>query len=136
MDRMLEEFSLGTRRRPGRPSKNEPVELKPLESILNPLGPEFTNLVKRAFVVLAERDAHYSGSEPFGNFKSANKIGIPEWLSVINRMEDKISRMEQQSKLVMRGLDAGDLFDTLIDLGNYAYIAAYFFDKTNLSKET
>ena len=111
------------------------MEMKPLESILNPLGPEFTNIVKRAFAILAERDAHYSGSEPFGNFKSASKIGIPEWLSVINRMEDKISRMEQQSILVMKGLDAGDLTDTLIDLGNYAYIAAYFFNKANPPKE-
>jgi hypothetical protein len=47
----------------------------------------------------------------------------------MNRMEDKISRAENQAVLIMKGQDAGDLEDTLLDLGNYAFIAAYFYHK-------
>lgn len=134
MDQKPEEFQ-PIKRRPGRPSKDEPVEMKSLDGIINPLGAEFANILKKAFYILAERDAHYSGNDTFSNFKSSGKLGIPEWLSVMNRMEDKISRAENQAVLVMKGQEAGDLEDTLLDLGNYAFIAAYFFARTKPKEE-
>ena len=118
----------------GRPRKNPPAELQLIENILAPLGTEFTGIVKKACRILAERDAKYSGNDVFSNFESSEKLGLPKWLSVMNRMEDKISRAENQAKLRMKDIDPGDLEDTLIDLANYALIAAYFYHQETFKK--
>lgn len=82
--------------------------------------------------IMKAKNADYSGgnSDPFGNFKASEILGIKTEIGFLTRMMDKIMRI---SSFVIKGdLQVKDesVKDTIADLANYcALLAAYLESK-------
>lgn len=88
--------------------------------------------------IMKAKNADYSGgnSDPFGNFKSVEMLGISAEEGFLTRMMDKMMRI---SSFVKKGeLQVKDeaVKDTLADLANYAMLlAAYIESKKDVVGE-
>lgn len=80
--------------------------------------------------IMKAKNTDYSGgnSDPFGNFKAVEMLGIKPEVGFITRMMDKMMRI---SSFVIKGdLKVKDesVKDSLADLANYAVLLAAFLE--------
>ena len=83
---------------------------------------EFYQRLVEAAELHAKKQRDYgTGEDPFANVRATEKFGIPAWVGVAIRMNDKITRIQS---MVKKGSLANEsVEDSLLDIGVYAIIA-------------
>jgi hypothetical protein len=80
--------------------------------------------------ILKAKNADYSGgnSDPFGNFKSVEILGISAEEGFLTRMMDKMMRISSFVKKGELQVKDESVKDTLADLANYSALLAAFIE--------
>lgn len=83
---------------------------------------EFKKTLDNMYLIMLKKNADYAKTDPFGNFKLVEELGITNVeKGILVRMADKISRI---TNLIDKEAQVKDesIEDTLQDLANYAVI--------------
>lgn len=87
-------------------------------------NPAFEALLEEIKDLHNRKNANYAGKDdPYANFRRCEAIGIPAWMGIIVRMEDKMSRIENLAGGVP-DMVGESLIDTLVDLGVYSLLCS------------
>lgn len=113
---------------PGRslcPPAGKPV-VDEVESFVSgkPAGghPEYLKLLDEMRALHQRKAADYGrGADPFANVRSSGEFGIPAWVGVMVRTNDKLHRVK--SFIANGSLKNESIDDSLMDLAAYALIA-------------
>lgn len=73
------------------------------------------------------------GADMLANLRAAAEFGLPAWLGVALRMNDKMHRLKsfaQTGKLANEGVE-----DSLLDIANYAMLALVLFRESQPKSE-
>jgi hypothetical protein len=85
----------------------------------------FYQILAEAGDLHSRKNLNYAGPgmDPFKNFKECEGFGIPAWKGVLVRESDKWMRIKHLAQ-GMPDMVGESLYDTMLDLGNYAFIMA------------
>lgn len=76
-----------------------------------------------------DRAESYGAPEsPKTNIRASEDFGVPNWIGVMVRANDKIRRIQQHARLTLHGLPNSDperIDDAFIDAANYLLLALY-----------
>lgn len=94
---------------------------------------ELEMLHMKCVAISRAKNADYAtAGDPFLNFKAATGLGIAPEDGILVRMSDKMSRVANLIRKARTGQSAAvadeSIFDTLLDLSNYAIILALYLD--------
>lgn len=99
-------------------------------------SPRFHELLASMADTHNRKNADYSpGSDPFGNFRAAEEIGIPAWIGAWIRLQDKYRRCQSliaqytATGTIVPAVADEKLYDTLIDLANYALLVRCLYEE-------
>lgn len=95
--------------------------------------PGFLKLLDEIRSLHLKKAADYGrGADPFANVRASAEFGIPAWVGVMVRANDKVQRIKSfitNGKLVNESVR-----DSLMDLAAYALIALALFDEDEAAK--
>jgi hypothetical protein len=81
-----------------------------------------------------------SGSDPFANVRVAEEYGLPAWVGVQIRLDDKRSRIQKAVGQLLKGepitMSNESLRDSLLDRCVYSVIALVLYDEADTRKPT
>lgn len=92
--------------------------------------PEFKRILEQMLATHVKKGADYGTTEEiFANVKASEEFGIPNYIGVCLRMNDKMQRIKQFAN---RGDLKNESFeDALLDLASYAVIALILYREEN-----
>lgn len=90
---------------------------------------EFFKILEEMGELHSRKSADYGTSDPLANVRSATAFGVPAWVGVMIRAEDKMQRI--RSMAAKGSLKNESVEDSLIDLANYAVIALILYREGN-----
>lgn len=104
-----------------------PLDIEPRLVIYSRFGdPRFYQILKEMAELHARKSQDYGLEEdPLTNVRNAEEFGIPAWVGVMLRANDKMRRiksMAHKGKLVNESLE-----DSLLDLANYSILALILY---------
>ena len=73
------------------------------------------------------------GEDPFANLRSSQDFGLPAWMGVAIRMNDKLHRLK--SYAINKSLENEGVIDTFRDLAAYAVMGKILWDEESRSEE-
>ena len=90
--------------------------------------PKFYEFLDKMAEVHSRKNHDYSGDEdPLKNLHAVDRIGVPPFVGVMVRLQDKWARLEQFVKSGELLVKDESVIDTLIDNANYSILAAILF---------
>lgn len=103
------------------------IELIDQVSAATPAGhPEFYKIVEEMKALHEKKAKDYGlGKDVLANCRGSEDFGIPGWIGVVMRMNDKMTRLKsfaQKGSLANESIE-----DSLIDLANYAVLALILY---------
>jgi len=88
--------------------------------------PEFHAILDEMRAIHERKSADYGhGVDSLANCRAASEFGVPSWVGVMIRLNDKITRIK--SLLANGELKNESVEDSLIDIATYAAIALVLF---------
>lgn len=88
--------------------------------------PEYMRLLDEMKALHVRKAADYGrGADPFANVRSSSEFGLPGWLGVMIRANDKMHRIKSFAQ--NGALKNESLEDSLMDLAAYALIALVLY---------
>lgn len=94
-----------------------------------------TEILQELIELHDSKEHDYTGGrQPFENYRRAERLGIPAWLSVMARIEEKIGRIETFAT------NGGNLYhesvlESIRDISLHAAIAAALYEEQSNSKK-
>lgn len=93
--------------------------------------PRVNQLFAQAIDLYNRKNHDYAeNADPMSNFRKSEIFGVPSRLGVLIRINDKISRLSQITKKQAK-VPGETVKDTLLDVANYALIAAVLYEEVN-----
>lgn len=96
--------------------------------------PEFHKILEDFRALHVKKAADYGlGKDVLANCRGSEEFGIPGWIGVVMRMNDKMTRLKsfaQKGSLANESVE-----DSLLDLGCYAIIALILYREANKPTE-
>ena len=96
--------------------------------------PEFHKILDEFRALHVKKAADYGlGADVLANCRGSTEFGIPAWIGVVMRMNDKMTRLKsfaQKGSLANESVE-----DSLMDLGCYAIISLILYRKQSKSQE-
>lgn len=90
--------------------------------VVRPGDPRYHALLDRMRAMHEAKSADYGlGHDPLYNLRASQELGIPPWVGVVLRMNDKMSRLKafcQHGQLKCESVE-----DSLLDIAAYALLA-------------
>lgn len=117
------------------PKLNTPIQSKheDLRVLLSAFrgNPRFYQLLAKMAEIHEAKNQDYGDGDPLGNFYRSSDVGVEPFKGVLVRLSDKWTRICTLAKKVdARGeVKEESIIDTLIDMANYAIIAATIFER-------
>ena len=97
-------------------------------------SPRFIELLEEAKRIHIAKNAGYSGvgaTDPWKNFREAERFGITPFKGCLVRMSDKFIRIANLAQNPEAEQVGEKITDTLLDLANYALIAICLYEQEN-----
>jgi hypothetical protein len=96
--------------------------------------PRFYELLDEMKKLHDMKSSDYSkDADPFSNFRLAENIGIPAWISIVIRLTDKLSRIMQLTRKTLEGREASvkseTIKDTLLDTSIYSLLCIMLYEE-------
>jgi len=85
-------------------------------------NPEIRRIMDELWQLHVRKDADYAGGDSLGNFRLAERFGVPAWKGAAIRMSDKFSRFVSLVNKGKAQVSDESMEDTLKDLAIYAMI--------------
>lgn len=94
----------------------------------------FVAVLDRLEQLHRQKQADYgTGTDPYANVRASEGFGMPAWLGVAVRMQDKMKRLQTAGTQYINGgrvsLSNESLEDTFLDLAVYAIIALVLLEE-------
>lgn len=94
--------------------------------------PRFYELLDELAELHSRKNSDYATEEePLSNLKRCEKLGIPAWMGVIVRLEDKWDRIEKIAKKGKPAVSEESIIDTLKDSAVYALLCIVLIENKN-----
>ena len=85
----------------------------------------FFKILEEIALIHSKKSADYGTDDPLANLRSSEEFGIPSWVGVMVRANDKMRRIK--SMATKKTLACESVEDSLIDLASYSILALILF---------